>query len=558
MEALASLSNADVTSGVVPRWQRKQEAAMTAAQPSTPVASKKRAAPPQASAATTAAVSEEAVFAPITSNALNLPRSAGKALPYTPSQQQQQKRRALATPSHGTNVNDRYITARSAMDMENANYSVRQALSECASATDASGVSKPPPTPQSEAASEFHRTLKDSMGAGESRVLAFRKKAPVAPPSLSQTEDVLYAQIGRRRPGVFATEKPTRSIPSNAEKVLDAPDLLNDFYINPLDWSSANQLGVALGPTVYLWSAAAGSISELCTLDEARGEYVASLRFVPEGGAYAAVGSSDKIVSLWDVESQKCLRKMGGHMARVSALAWNGPILTSAGRDAQIIHHDVRVANHIVSRPGEGHSEEVCSLAWSHDGFQLASGSGDNTVCLWDARGGSAAAPQWRHDAPRLRLTQHQAAVKALAWCPYQRNVLATGGGTSDRTIKIWNTSTGNCDVSVDTGSQVCSLAFNPHAQELLSSHGYSENQLSMWKFPTMSKLKDLSGHSARVLHLTVSPDGMTVCSAAADETLRLWKVFGGAVPAAQAPGVKSAVADSTKGRLQNRSMSIR
>ncbi len=33
-------------------------------------------------------------------------------------------------------------------------------------------------------------------------------------------------------------------------------------------------------------------------------------------------------------------------------------------------------------------------------------------------------------------------------------------------------------------------------------------------------------GHTARVLHLAMSPDGSTVVSAAADETLRLWKCF--------------------------------
>lgn len=41
-----------------------------------------------------------------------------------------------------------------------------------------------------------------------------------------------------------------------------------------------------------------------------------------------------------------------------------------------------------------------------------------------------------------------------------------------------------------------------------------------------MKKIADLRGHSSRVLHLALSPDGTTVASAAADETLRFWKVF--------------------------------
>ena len=41
-----------------------------------------------------------------------------------------------------------------------------------------------------------------------------------------------------------------------------------------------------------------------------------------------------------------------------------------------------------------------------------------------------------------------------------------------------------------------------------------------------MTKIKELKGHSERVLHLAQAPDGVTVCSASADETLRFWRIF--------------------------------
>jgi cell division cycle 20, cofactor of APC complex len=42
-----------------------------------------------------------------------------------------------------------------------------------------------------------------------------------------------------------------------------------------------------------------------------------------------------------------------------------------------------------------------------------------------------------------------------------------------------------------------------------------------------MKRVAELTGHEARVLHLSLSPCGTRVASAAADETLRLWTVFG-------------------------------
>ena len=88
---------------------------------------------------------------------------------------------------------------------------------------------------------------------------------------------------------------------------------------------------------------------------------------------------------------------------------------------------------------------------------------------------------------PRFALSDHQAAVKALAWCPWQNNLLASGGGTSDRCIRFWNTTTGKCLNTIDTNSQVCSLLWSKTHKEIVSSHGFSQNQLCIWKVSLQS-----------------------------------------------------------------------
>lgn len=74
--------------------------------------------------------------------------------------------------------------------------------------------------------------------------------------------------------------------------------------------------------------------------------------------------------------------------------------------------------------------------------------------------------------------------------CPWQPNILASGGGTADRCIKFWNVSNGACLNSVDSKSQVCALLFSKHHKELISAHGFANHQLTIWRYPSMIKEK--------------------------------------------------------------------
>ena len=60
--------------------------------------------------------------------------------------------------------------------------------------------------------------------------------------------------------------KAPRKISTVPYKVLDAPALQDDFYLNLVDWSSLNVLAVGLGTCVYLWSACTSKVTKLCDL----------------------------------------------------------------------------------------------------------------------------------------------------------------------------------------------------------------------------------------------------------------------------------------------------
>ncbi|EES06634.1 hypothetical protein BDA96_04G128300 [Sorghum bicolor] len=400
---------------------------------------------------------------------------------------------------------DRFIPDRSAMDMDVAQYLLTEPRKDKENAAAAASPSK----------EMYRRLLAEKLLNNRTRILAFRNKPP-EPENVSAT---IAASAHHAKPA-----KQRRHIPQSAERTLDAPELVDDYYLNLLDWGSNNVLSIALGDTVYLWDASTGSTSELVTIDEDSGP-ITSVSWAPDG-KHIAVGLNSSDVQLWDTSSNRLLRTLRGvHEARVGSLAWNNSILTTGGMDGKIVNNDVRIRNHVV-QTYEGHSQEVCGLKWSGSGQQLASGGNDNLLHIWDVSMASsmpsAGRNQWLH-----RLEDHTAAVKALAWCPFQSNLLATGGGGSDRCIKFWNTHTGACLNSVDTGSQVCALLWNKNERELLSSHGFTQNQLTLWKYPSMVKMAELTGHTSRVLFMAQSPDGCTVASAAADETLRFWNVFG-------------------------------
>jgi cell division cycle 20-like protein 1 (cofactor of APC complex) len=124
------------------------------------------------------------------------------------------------------------------------------------------------------------------------------------------------------------------------------------------------------------------------------------------------------------------------------------------------------------------------------------------------------------------KITDHSAAVKALAWSPHKNSLLATGGGSTDKSIKLWNTSEMTCLKSSDTGSQVCNMIFSTSTNELVSTHGYSLNSIMVWNTKKMQRIATLEGHSYRVLYLAKSPDEETILTGSGDQTLRFWKLF--------------------------------
>ena len=302
-------------------------------------------------------------------------------------------------------------------------------------------------------------------------------------------------------------------------------------------------------------------------------------RALDEPESQLAVSTTDGSVLLVDAATGALVRSFAGHRSghRIGALSWGAPtLLASGGRDRYVVLHDTRAPQAVAWLAG--HSQEICGLDFARGGggdgapWMLASGGNDNKVCVWNIRmlssasappvsansssvsgtnsgsvGGGQYSGTWNvATAPMCTLRGHRAAVKAVAWSPHVPGLLATGGGTADRCIRLWDVfaddGSGAATIGtgasgalgagavavVDTGSQVCQLAWSPSRRgELFSSHGYARHHIALWRAPELAPLALLQGHGARVLHLALRPDGALLASAAggADGTLRYWPV---------------------------------
>jgi cell division cycle 20-like protein 1 (cofactor of APC complex) len=154
----------------------------------------------------------------------------------------------------------------------------------------------------------------------------------------------------------------------------------------------------------------------------------------------------------------------------------------------------------------------------------LASGGNDNKMFVYDNR---------TLRSPLKKYSQHKAAIKALSWSQNSSSLLISGGGTADKTVRMWDISLINNESeekepslirSVDYGSQVCNLYWT-RENEIISTHGYSQNDTRISKASSLKVESLFYGHKNRVIHFAVSQDEKYFVSGSSDSALNFWKI---------------------------------
>jgi WD40 repeat protein len=258
--------------------------------------------------------------------------------------------------------------------------------------------------------------------------------------------------------------------------------------------------------TIGLWNI---FTSQLITTLSGHTGGVSSIAFSPNGKLLASA-SHDKTIRIWDLTTTQILLTLRGHTAAVKSVCFapNGQILASGSWDKTIKLWHVASGAELCTLVG--HGLQVSAVAFSPDGKLLASASFDRTVRLWKLNISDFNISNLATINPQLdrTLSGHTWAVNAVAFSA-DGNLLATG--SSDNTIRLWETNTGQLLHQLDKHSwSVVALAFSSQpldqtiAPTLIS--GSWDKTLKLWQAQTGTEIATLVGNTDSVNAIAVAP----------------------------------------------------
>ena len=357
--------------------------------------------------------------------------------------------------------------------------------------------------------------------------------------------------------------------------VLDAPALRDDYYCSLLAYSpTIHCLAVGIGPHVYLWTEARGTTPTHLpdSLTAPFGAHVTSVSFssIDGGSAILAVGHSNGHLTLWSPQDREP-RINGEHPAPVSCVCFRSnavkrqsvreptTVVTTeellVGDEAGSVYFysvewpcqsqrdlfDWHGSMTLLARIG-CHSQQICGLGWSADGEFFATGGNDNQLFLFERKRVLNASPfntasyqtaiPVRNvnpsgdgtvigQGPVLNITSGQqkhlftlnAAVKAIAFAPWQSSLLAAGGGSNDRCIHFFHALSGATLATIDCYAQVTSLVWSEKRKELAATFGFAQPEhpyrVAVFAWPSCRRIVGIPWWSEeRALYAVAYPRG--------------------------------------------------
>ncbi|KAI8909106.1 quinon protein alcohol dehydrogenase-like superfamily [Gorgonomyces haynaldii] len=161
-----------------------------------------------------------------------------------------------------------------------------------------------------------------------------------------------------------------------------------------------------------------------------------------------------------------------------------------------------------------GHTDAILSVCFSPDGKQLASGSGDSTVRVWDLN----------TETPKHTLSGHTAWVQQIVWSPDCELLVS---GSMDKTIRVWDPKEGKQLGEPIKGhtQPITSLAFEPYHRNKDCNRFVSSSKdgtAKIWNATLRKLIVTLAQHTAPIMCVKWGGDGK-VYTASRDKSIKVW-----------------------------------
>lgn len=265
------------------------------------------------------------------------------------------------------------------------------------------------------------------------------------------------------------------------------------------------------------------SATEIVATFKGHTEPVYSVGFTPDG-KYLVTGSFDNTIKLWDLATGKETKTYGGpnghqKMVMCVAVSPDGQLLASGSIDNTLKVWDVPLVAPSKILPA---SEAVGAVALSPDSTKLAFGSKDGQVKLVSAA-----------DFKDLfKLEGHAGPVTGIAFSP-NGQTLATSG--ADKTLRFWNVANGQLlGVITAHSAPASAIGFSTNSVQAFSAG--EDGFLRVWQLPPTPSKPIAVTQPAPITTAILTPDGASLLVGGEDKIVRQTQIAGKEVRALTGP----------------------
>jgi WD40 repeat protein/DNA-binding SARP family transcriptional activator len=257
------------------------------------------------------------------------------------------------------------------------------------------------------------------------------------------------------------------------------------------------------------------------------------------GGTMALSASADGSLILWDIERGEARHTLTGHGGAIWSVDVSpgcespestGCLALSGSADGALMVWDLAAlrstgAAAMLHRL-EGHEGTVYSVAIGPDGRRALSGSADRSVILWDLARGEQLRTMTGIDDTITGSQQALGHYNGVWGVAFRPDGLSALSASQDESVIWWDLETGQVITRFDVDAGVFSIALSRDGRRALL--GTLDNRLLFLDVERGDFLRELRGHTGRLLDVAFTPDETGALTGSATGALRLWNLHHG------------------------------